>query len=63
MGAIFVATKRDYEFLLSERSNTPNNMSSNLNNVRQFHVTENCSNLTQIAPANPGDMSHPAYHA
>ena len=23
---------------------------------------ETCSNLTQIAPANPGDTSHPTYH-
>ena len=37
-------------------------MSSNSNNFRQLNVTEKSSNLIQIAPANPCDMSHPTYH-
>ena len=48
--------------LLSERSNTPN-MSSNSNNFRQWNVNENCSTITQIAPAYTSDMSHNTYHA
>ena len=38
-------------------------MSSNLNNLGQLNVTENCCNLTQIEPANPSDTSHPTYHS
>ena len=60
-GTIFVAVKRDHKFLLSQRSNTPN-MSSNLNNFRQLHVTENCSNFKKIAFANTSDISHHMYH-
>ena len=30
-----------------------------LNNVRKLNVTENSSNFIQIAPENPGNMSHP----
>ena len=30
---------------------------------RQLNVNENCSNFTQIAPANPSDTSHLTYHA
>ena len=37
-------------------------MSSNSNNFRQLNVTENCSNLEQIAPENPSDASYPMYH-
>ena len=37
-------------------------MSSNSNNFRQLNVTEEFSNLIQIAPANTSDMSHQTYH-
>ena len=37
-------------------------MSSNLNSFRQLNVTKNCSNLTQIAPANTSDTLHHTYH-
>ena len=60
-GTIFVAAKRDCEFLLSRRSNTPN-VSNNLNNFRQLNVTGNCSYLTQIASENTGDMLYHRYH-
>ena len=38
-------------------------MLSNSNNFRQLNVTANCSNLTQIAPANTNDTLHHTYHA
>ena len=38
-------------------------MSSNSNNFRQLNVTENCSNFTQIAPANTGYILYYMYHA
>ena len=38
-------------------------MPGNVNNFRQLNVTEICSNLTQLATANTGDMSHHMYHA
>ena len=60
-GTIFVATKRDHEFLLNQRSDTPN-VSSNSNNFRQSNVNEKCSKITQIAPANTGDTSYHMYH-
>ena len=37
-------------------------MSSNLYNFSQLNVTENCSNITQIAPVNTGDVSHHMHH-
>ena len=37
-------------------------MLSNSNHSRLLNVTENCINFTEIAPANPHDMSHPMYH-
>ena len=58
---MFVATKRDQEFPLSQRSNE-SNVVSNSNKFRQLTVTENCSNLTQIAPENPSDTSHQKYY-
>ena len=61
-GIIFVAAKRDQDFLLNQRSNACN-MSSNLNTFMQLNVIENSSNLIQIAPENTSDMSHPTYHA
>ena len=39
-GTVSVATKRDYEFLLGQRSNPPN-MSSNSINFRQLNVNKN----------------------
>ena len=60
-GTSFVAAKRDHEFLLCQRSKTPNVL-SNLNNFRQLNVTENCSNLIQIAPTNTSDTLHHMYH-
>ena len=61
-GTISVATKRDHKFLLSQKS-------SNLTcqviqcSFRQLYLTENYSDLTQIAPANTGDMTHHMYNA
>ena len=57
-GTIFVATKRNQEILLRQRNNVTY-ISSISNNFRQLSINENCSNLTQIAPANPSNTSHP----
>ena len=38
-------------------------MSNNASIFRQLNVTENCSNLIQIASASNDDMSHHMYHA
>ena len=59
-GTIFIATKRDHDFLLSQSNAL--NVSSNLNNFRQLNVTESCNNLTKITPANTIDMSHHMHH-
>ena len=59
---IFVANKRDHEFLLCKRSNT-SNMSCNPNNFGQLSITKICSDLTKIAPANTGGTSHHTDHA
>ena len=61
-GTTFIAAKRDQEIFFGQRNNA-SNMSSNSNNFRQFSVNESCSNLSQMAPANPGDKSHPTYNA
>ena len=38
-------------------------MARNSNNFSQLNITEHSSNFIQIAPANPGDTSHPTYNA
>ena len=59
---VFVAANKNHEFLLSHKgkaSNIPNGS----NKFRKLNFVENCSNLIQITPTNPGDMSHPIYTA
>ena len=62
MGTVYVAAKIDHEFLLSQRSNSPN-MSSHSINVKQLNVNEKCSNFTQVVPANTSDSLHYRYLA
>ena len=54
IGTVFVAAKRDHEFLLKQRS-TKSNTSNNSINFGMLNVNEKCSNFIQVAPANTGD--------
>ena len=38
------------------------NVSDNSNKFRQLNVNENCSNFTQVVPANTSGLSHHTYH-
>ena len=60
-GTIFVATKMNNKFLLSQRSNTPN-MSNNSNNLGHLNFTKSCCMLSIMASANIGDTLHQLYH-
>ena len=50
-GIIFVATSKDHIFTKLKEGNSKK--------FRKLIVTENSSNLIQIAPSNPSDTSHP----
>ena len=58
---MFVAVNMDHKFLLSWKGNV-SNISDSSNNFRKFNLIENSSNLIQITPTNPGNMSHPTYN-
>ena len=62
IGTGFIVTKRDHEFLLSQRSNKPN-MSSNSITFGPLNINDKCSNFIQVAPTYTADSSQYVYHA
>ena len=65
IGTVFIAVKRDHDFLVSQSRNKPNTSSDSIN-FGPYNTKEHCSNSAQVAPANTNasmDSSQLAYHA